>query len=123
MKSTIIVSCVLAAAAGLLVAGEVTLSLKQTQGLRFSCSLTNRYEVTAYAAQPRSTALGRTAGVGNMNLNVYLGRTTSPRIWPDDPSGHNYGDHFWHSAQFRGDNPQQQGYWSELLGADAFGLK
>ncbi|MGH7943317.1 MAG: hypothetical protein ACREDS_00115 [Limisphaerales bacterium] len=37
----------------------------------------------------------------------------------DDP----YGEHFYHSAEFKGDYPQQQNYWNELLGSDAFNLK
>ena len=44
-------------------------------------------------------------------------------VWPSDPSGKNYSQHFWHSAEFRGDNAMMQGYWSELLGSDAFNLK
>ncbi len=41
MKSAIIMSCIFAAAVGLAAAGEITLSLKQVEGLKFSCSLTN----------------------------------------------------------------------------------
>jgi hypothetical protein len=90
----------------------------------FNMNLTaDRYEVSAYAAQARATALGRAVNVNNVFASIYLGRLTNPRVWPTDPSGHNYSDHFWHSAQFRGDYAQQQGYWSELLGSDAFNLK
>jgi hypothetical protein len=86
-------------------------------------SLNNRYEVMAYAAQSYTTALGATPSVGNVSGNIYLGRITAPRIWPPDPTGNNYTEHFWHSAEFRGDNVMMQGYWSELLGSDAFNLK
>jgi hypothetical protein len=86
-------------------------------------NLTNRYEVMAYAAESRSTALGATLGVGNVSQNVNLSRTTNPKIWPSDPSGHGFADHFWHSAEFRGDYWLQQGYWSELLSTEAFNLK
>src|SRR5262249_7788459 len=84
-------------------------------------SLPNRYEVMAFAAQSWTTALGATPGVlNNLSLNVNLGRTTNPRIWPPDPN--NYSAHLWHSGQFRGPYWQQQGYWSELLGQEAFKL-
>jgi hypothetical protein len=83
-------------------------------------SLNDRYEVMAYAAQSYTTALGATPGVGNMRRTIDLTRVTSP-IWPSDPN--NYIAHFWHSAQFRGDNPLQGNYWNELLGSEAFNLK
>ena len=41
MKSIVMVSCIFAAAVKLAVAGEVTLSLKQTEGLKCSCTLSN----------------------------------------------------------------------------------
>ena len=85
--------------------------------------LTNRYEVMALAAQSWTTALGATPGVHNVADNIYLGRSSPSRLWPVDTTGNNYAAHFWHSAEFRGDNWQMQGYWSELLGADAFNLK
>jgi hypothetical protein len=85
--------------------------------------LTNRYEVMALAAQSWTTALGATPGVHNVADTIYLGRSGPTRIWPVDTTGNNYAAHFWHSAEFRGDYWQQQGYWNELLGADAFNLK
>jgi hypothetical protein len=81
-------------------------------------SLNNHYEVMAFDAQPYTTALGATPVVRNVTRNVSL-----MGIWPSDPSGKNYSQHFWHSAEFEGDYPQQQGYWSELLGYAAFDLK
>jgi hypothetical protein len=36
---------------------------------------------------------------------------------------HPFDEHFYHSAEFRGDYWQQQGYWRELLGSDVFKLK
>jgi hypothetical protein len=86
-------------------------------------NLINRYEVMALAAQPYATALGATFGVNNIFLNVNLARSGNNAIWPLDPTGQNYIEHFWHSAEFRGDYWQQQGYWSELLGPEAFDLK
>jgi len=82
--------------------------------------LTNRYEVMALAAQSYSTALGATHGVQHMADSIYLGQ-----VWPPDLAHptHPFDEHFYHSAQFRGDYWQQQGYWAELLGADAFNLK
>jgi hypothetical protein len=65
MKSIVIMSCIFAAAVKLAVAGEVTLSLKQTEGLKFSCTLSNAtgqqiyvmplYLVDVYYAQPAQT--------------------------------------------------------------------
>jgi hypothetical protein len=79
-------------------------------------NLQDRYEAMAYAAEPRSTAFGATPGVANTaNLDL----TT---LWPADSSGHSYADHFWHSAEFRGDNTQEQGYWHTLLFAPATGF-
>ncbi len=82
--------------------------------------LADRYEVSAYAAQARSTALGMTPSVNNIFSSIYLGRTASA-IWPTDPN--NYSAHFWHSAEFRGDNAQMRGYWFELLGSEGFNLQ
>jgi hypothetical protein len=79
--------------------------------------LQDRYEAMAYAAEARSTAFGATPGVGGV-ANVDL-----QSVWPPDSSGNRYKDHFWHSAEFRGDYWQQQGYWSEILGSEAFNLK
>jgi hypothetical protein len=86
-------------------------------------NLLNRYEVMGLAAEPYTTALGATPGVNNVFLNVNLDRSGNNAIWPGDPTGQNYIEHFWHSAEFRGDYWQQQGYWSELLGSEAFNLK
>jgi hypothetical protein len=85
--------------------------------------VTNRYEISAHAAQARSTALGRTAGVLNLDRNVDLTRTVNP-LWPSDPSGNSYGDHKWHSAEFRSTLMEEQGYWRTLLTSplDGFGI-
>jgi hypothetical protein len=87
--------------------------------------LTNRYEVMALDAQSWTTALGATPGALNLNRNVELGRASPTRIWPPDQMhpDHPYDEHFYHSAEFRGDYWEQQGYWSELLGAEAFNLR
>lgn len=76
-------------------------------------NLNDRYEVLAYAANPYSTALGATP-VATLSGSIDM---TDPNnhIWPADTSGHNYSDHFWHSAEFRGDYWQMQGYWNTLL--------
>jgi len=81
-------------------------------------SLPNRYEVMSHAAQSYTTALGATPGVHQVAANVDL--TT---LWPPDPTGNNYIEHFWHSAEFRGDYAPMQGYWSDLLGVGVFNLK
>jgi hypothetical protein len=84
-------------------------------------TLQDRYEITAFAAEPRSLALGTTPDVHTM-VDIDLTRITNP-IWPPDSTGKNYEQHFWHSAEFRGDNAQMQGYWSELLSSEVFDLK
>ncbi|MEI6196798.1 MAG: hypothetical protein WCS42_20985 [Verrucomicrobiota bacterium] len=58
-------------------------------------NLHSRYDVMAYAAESRSTALGATSAIANF---VPIDLTT---IWPSDPINH--AAHFWHSAEFRGD--------------------
>jgi len=93
-------------------------STNSTSYFNIVTSLKNRYEVMGFAAQPYTTALGATPGVANLTKNVNL-----MGVWPSDPSGKNYTEHFYHSAEFRGDNPLQRSYWSELLGAGAFNLK
>jgi hypothetical protein len=82
--------------------------------------LTNRYEVMALAAESWTTALGATPGVQNVRRSVDL-----EQLWPPDLNHptHPFDEHFYHSAEFRGDYWQQQGYWRELLGSDAFKLK
>jgi len=76
------------------------------------------YTVMAYAAESRSKALGATTNVGGLTGNVDL-----QQVWQDDPSGNQFRDHFWHSAQFRGDNWQQMSYWNALLGVTGFSLR
>ena len=81
-------------------------------------SVDNHYRIMASAAESYSKALGATPGIAGM-ANVSL-----QTVWPSpDPLGNNYGAHYWHSAQFRGDYWQQQNYWRELLGDNAFKLQ
>jgi hypothetical protein len=75
------------------------------------------YEAMAYAAESCSKALGATPDV--RTLTRVLDLTT---IWPADTSGHNYRDHFYHSAQFRGDCWQEWDYWNTLLFSSQFGF-
>ena len=82
-------------------------------------SSADHYEVFSHAAQSYTTALGATTGV-NHHLSEALDLTS---LWPSpDPLQNNYASHFWHSAEFRGDNPQQRKYWSELLGPSGFNV-
>jgi hypothetical protein len=80
-------------------------------------SVNDLYEVMAYAAEARSTAFGATGGVSGMDQNVNL-----RSIWPSDMTGNNYADHFWHSAEFRGDSTQQWNYWYTLLRSATVGF-
>jgi hypothetical protein len=77
----------------------------------------NRYKIMAFAAESRSRAFGATAGVAGLSESLNL--TT---IWPADSTGRNYRDHFWHSAQFRGDPAQQWDYWRTLLYSPTLGF-
>jgi hypothetical protein len=81
---------------------------------------TNRYEIMAYAAESRSTALGMTPGIAPFDRNIDLGT-----VWPPDSQDSQapYSRHKWHSAQFRMDNMKQSGYWTTLLGQNGFRLK
>jgi hypothetical protein len=73
--------------------------------------LTNRYEVSGYAAQSWTTALGATPNVGNLTRSLNLNT-----VWPSpDPLGKNYASHFYHSAQFHGDTIWEWNYWNTLL--------
>ncbi|HTD67243.1 MAG TPA: hypothetical protein VK846_12000, partial [Candidatus Limnocylindria bacterium] len=56
------------------------------------------------------------------SLTTFDGKFDLSTTWPTDTTGHNYGDHFWHSAQFRGDSTQQWGYWRTLLRSPTVGF-
>jgi fibronectin type III domain protein/alpha/beta hydrolase family protein DUF900 len=80
--------------------------------------LTNRYEVMGYDAQSYTTALGATPVAHNVAGIVNL--TT---LWPSpDPLGDNYGSHFYHSAEFRGDSVWEWNYWNTLLFSQTLGF-
>jgi hypothetical protein len=83
--------------------------------------LTNRYEVMALAAESWTTALGATPSVGNV-ADIDLRQLWPPDTSTSDPTKE-YVLHFWHSAEFRGDYWQQQGYWQGLLGPQGFDLR
>src|SRR5208283_1897256 len=88
----------------------------------FNMNLTaDRYEVSAYAAQARAAALGRTIATHNVAANVSL-----QTLWPPDtdPRFQNspYGEHFYHSAEFRGDCSQEWNYWNTLLFSRTLGF-
>lgn len=70
----------------------------------------------AFAAPSYSTALGATPAITNFaNLDL----TT---VWPPDTTGNNFTEHFYHSAEFRGDAWQEWGYWNALLFSPQFGF-
>lgn len=74
-------------------------------------NLNNHYTIMAYAAEPRSTALGATPGVGNLTRSLNL-----ITLWPSpDPLDNDYASHFYHSAEFRGDTVWEWKYWNTLL--------
>ena len=80
----------------------------------------DRYEIMAYAAQPRSKALGAVLDVSSA---AFATSQNLPNIWPQDnfPETHGpYSAHPWHSAQFRFTYAEQQNYWNALM--KRFGL-
>jgi hypothetical protein len=80
---------------------------------------TNTYEIFAYGDPAWSYALGAEAGITTFDRILDL-----QSIWPSDPYGlHDYGSHFWHSAEFRGDYPMQVNYWRRIMGTNGFQLK
>jgi hypothetical protein len=71
------------------------------------------YTIFARIIQAQCYAVGAQLNVGGIfstNNQVDL-----PSVWPPDPSGNNYGDHVWHSAEFRSDNPQRWLFWNTVL--------
>jgi hypothetical protein len=91
-----------------------------------SANVQDRYQIMAYAAQPRSLALG---AVLDVSINAF-GPTqslppsaTQAGVWPTDtfnePNGL-YSSHVWHSAEFLFTNADQQNYWNTLM--KRFGL-
>jgi hypothetical protein len=78
----------------------------------------DRYEIMAFAAQPRCRALGAVANPAGLSSSQSL-----QGMWPSpDPFNNNYKDHPWHSAEFRFTNMDQKKYWRTLLGANGFNL-
>jgi hypothetical protein len=81
-------------------------------------SSADHYEVFSHAAQSYTTALGATPNAHNVVGNVGLST-----LWPSpDPVGSSYREHFWHSAEFRGDAVWEWDYWNTLLFSQAFGF-
>jgi hypothetical protein len=80
-------------------------------------NLQQRYEAMSYAGESYSKALGATPGI--ITFDDRLDLTTT---WPPDTSNHNYADHFWHSAQFRGQCWEEWKYWNTLLRSDTQGF-
>jgi len=94
----------------------LTLNLTNPQG-----NITNRYEILAFDAEPRSKAMGEISGNVSGFSFQKLPDATSGGLWlPDtfNTSGNStmdYSEHPWHSAQFRFDIQSQDSYWNELM--------
>ncbi len=103
--------------------GILSLSLEDRNSVGTVTNLHDRYEIMAFAAEPRSLALGAVPSVSGMSAQNLQG------IWPPDPfnlsqePSSNYSSHPWHSAQFRFDNMAQANYWKTLLGPNGFDLQ
>jgi hypothetical protein len=85
-----------------------------------NAATTNRYDIMAFDAEPRSLALGAIA----VTVNGFTAVNLPSSLWPADnlSSKHDYSEHPWHSAQFRFDNMSQNAYWETLLGSSGFNL-
>jgi hypothetical protein len=95
-----------------IVSGGVTVVTVPLQ-LGDATNVHGRYEIMAYAAEPRSLALG---AVSDAAANgVFAVSQNLPAVWRADSPGHNYELHQWHSAEFRFTNPDQENYWNALL--------
>jgi len=90
----------------------------ETTALNFP---TNTYELFAYCDEARCYALGAQTGV----KGAFTGSQTDLQsVWPSDPlKNQNFSSHFWHSAEFRSDYPQQVNFWRTILGRNGFSLK
>ena len=90
-----------------------------------NATTSDRYEIMAYAAEPRCRALGTTAPADDAGLTPQPLPKTLGGVWPDDtldqPHGP-YSSHPWHSAEFRFTNVEQKDYWKALLGPKGFDL-
>ena len=97
---------------------ELRFSIGGYTPLDIVTNLSDRYDALAWAANPYSKALGATPGVTNLvNLDLQT-------IWPSDsirPSNP-FSEHFYHSAEFRGDYWQELNYWNTLLHSDTLGF-
>jgi len=84
----------------------------------------DRYQIMAYAAEPRSRALGRFPGTDSIRTSPapssdvagFSGSINVENIWPADTAGQ--GDHKdlqWHSAEFEFTNDQQKIFWNRMM--------
>jgi len=80
------------------------------------------YQIFSYVDPAWSYALGAQLNVGGVfKVNGVYQQVNLPNVWPPDTSGHSYGDHIWHSAEFRSDYAQSTLFWNKLL--QTMGLK
>jgi hypothetical protein len=77
-----------------------------------------QYEIMAYAAEPRSRALGRISGAvaGFDTTRDMVGQG----LWRYDPHNNQFQDREWHSGQFQFTNMVVRPFWRKLL--DDFGI-
>ncbi|MEI6861743.1 MAG: hypothetical protein WCL04_05760 [Verrucomicrobiota bacterium] len=105
---------------GATVVGNVALHLGDSGGTA-NGNIADRYEIYAFADEPRSIALGAVPSVSGLSPQ------NLQSIWPADTLTNDpnkkYKDHPWHSAQFRFSNMDQANYWKTLLGQNGFNLK
>jgi len=79
------------------------------------------YTIFPYCDPAWSFALGAEPNVNGVFSGLESDLQT---LWPPDPLGHHdYSSHFYHSAEFRGDFPQQIAFWNVVLGAEGFNLQ
>jgi hypothetical protein len=97
------------------------LKISPTTTINFDINVADqRYEVMAYAAETRSSALGHEPVLLNGSLNL-ASASNNPRVWATDLQS--YSAHKWHSAQFRSTNMRQKSFWNYVLNSRGFELK
>ncbi len=93
--------------------GTTSLSLEDVDANNGSVTnLRDRYEIMAFASQPRSKALGGVTTVAGFSPQ------SLQSLWPADTfpqTNGPYSAHPWHSAQFRFTNADQANYWNKFM--------
>lgn len=92
--------------------GKSLLGVGEALYLGNATNVQDRYQIMAYASEPRSKALGGVSDAAGFTPS------SLQALWPQDnfsqPNGL-YSSHPWHSAQFRFTNADQEYYWQQIM--------